>query len=123
PIEKPPPPNATICRRSPMCGVWAGAAPSCSDRWSKLDRRGVLAAGRWLRSGVVGEDQVLDRRRRAVLGQRQGALLDRLVHRRLALVVLAHVLFPGVDEVVLNEAVRVGRVLVEAPALGTRAPA
>src|SRR4051794_12093562 len=74
------------------------------------------------RSALVGEDQALGGWVLPVLGQREDTMLDRLVERRLALVVLAHVLFPGVDGVVLDEAVGIACVLVEAPALGTGTP-
>src|SRR3954465_6678574 len=67
-------------------------------------------------SALVGEDQVLGRWARPVLGQRQDMRVDRLVHRRLSLVVLALVLLPAVDQVVLDETVRVGDVLAEGPA-------
>src|SRR3954470_7778867 len=73
------------------------------------------------RSALVGEDQMLRGCALAVLGQRKNALLDRLVEHGLPLGVLAQVLFPGVDQVVLDEAVRVAGVLVEAPALGAGA--
>src|SRR3954447_3642905 len=73
------------------------------------------------RSALVGEDQVLRRRALAILGQRKDALLDRLVEHGLPLGVLTQVLLPRVDQVVLDEAVRVAGVLVEAPALGAGA--
>src|SRR3954454_6352391 len=75
------------------------------------------------RSAVVGEDQVLCRRRLAVGGQRQHALLDPDVLRGLALGELADVLLPRADDVVLDEAVGVRGVLVETPALGAGAAA
>src|SRR4051812_24730467 len=60
--------------------------------------------------------------RRAVLGrERAGTLLDLLVHPRDALPVLAQVLLPGGHDVGLHEALRIGAVLVEVPALRSRA--
>src|SRR3954451_16900758 len=101
-----------------------GSAPGRIRRYlSPLAREPPLCGDEvYAESVPVGPQQVLDMWLRALRDQLARAFLEEAVGVRRPLLVLAQVLLPGRHEVHLHEALRVGAVLEEAPALAAGPP-